>query len=377
MRGRWIALMAAFALQGCGHSDAFVPANSTVGPFNTGTDVRLTLNPDQDYWPTWTDDGHGILYAFVNPVGAGIAANRHRCMGILPATGGSRIWQLCDDRAVRADSLTSFTAYALGTDGRLLYAEAVAPTNNPSFPQQITLWLADTAHPLNRTALLTLPAALPSVTWLADITWTGPNSFIALGQVFASFPHCSVCFSQDSIFMNAPGTVVVGTIAGDHATLQPVAGTGGATGYSLAEGGASIVFIRKDDAQIYKVPVGGGTAVGTQTGAIPQLVGVSCKGSTCLVATDALTFSNGDVGPPIFPSVATGPKELRAVSLSGGATQVIRSLGTSPAIPIIAVPKISPASGDVVVQIGGVWGHLQTNTGVGNSDLHLYPAIVP
>jgi hypothetical protein len=377
MRGRWIGLMTALAVPGCGHSDAFLPANSAAGPFNTGTDIRLTLNPDQDYWPAWTDDGRGILYAFVNPVGAGIAADQHRCMGILPAAGGSRTWQFCDDRAVRTDSVTSYTAYALGTDGRFLYAEAVAPANSASFPRQITLWLADTAHPLNRTALLTLPAALPSVTWLADLAWTGPNSFIALGQVFASFPHCSVCFTADSVFINAPGTVVIGTISGDHATLQPVTGTDGATGYSLAEGGASIVFIRRDDAQIYKVPVGGGTAVATQTGAIPQLVGVSCKGSTCLVATDALIFSNGDVGPPVFPAVTTGPKELRAVSLSGGAPQVLRSLGTSPAIPIIAVPKISPTTGDVVVQIGGVWGHLQTNTGAGSSDLHLYPAIVP
>jgi hypothetical protein len=72
-----------------------------------------------------------------------------------------------------------------------------------------------------------------------------------------------------------------------------------------------------------------------------------------------------------------GPKELRAVSLRDGAIQVLRSLGTSPAVPIIAVPKISPTSGDVVVQIGGVWGHLQTNSGAGSSDLHLYPAIVP
>ena len=128
------------------------------------------------------------------------------------------------------------------------------------------MWLADTAHPLNRTALLTLPAALPSVTWLADLAWTGPNSFIALGQVFASFPHCGACFSSDSVFINAPGTVVVGTITGDHATLQPVTGTDGATAYSLAEGGASIVFMRRDDAKLYKVPVGGGTAVATQTG---------------------------------------------------------------------------------------------------------------
>ena len=243
MSSRWTGLAVVLVLLGCGHSDAFTPVLPTVGPFSTGDDVRLTFNGDQDYWPTWTGDGRGILYAFVNPAAPGIPAGRHRCLGILPAAGGTRIWQWCDDRATEADSTTSFTAYALGTDGRLLYVEAVAPANSASFPRQVTLWLADTAAPLNRTALLTVPAALAGVTWLADLAWTGPNSFIALGQVFASFPHCSTCFSSDSLFADssqigglraASGIVVIGTITGGQATLQAVSGTEGAAGYSLA-----------------------------------------------------------------------------------------------------------------------------------------------
>ncbi|MGH7593976.1 MAG: hypothetical protein ACRELE_09020 [Gemmatimonadales bacterium] len=269
MRGR-IALAGVFVLLSCGHSDAFNPSATSVGSFNTGFDIRLTLNPDQDYWPTWTADGRGILYAFVNPVNAGVVADRHRCMGILPAA------------------------------------------------------------PQYRTALVTPP--ITADTLFAD------SSFV--GGVAA-----------------ASGSVVIGTIAARHATLQAISGTTGAVGCSLAENGASIVFIHRDDPRLFKVPVAGGVAV--------------------VVANDPVTPSFGGEGGPIFARVGSGPRELHSISLRTGTVQTLRTFGPSAAVPIIASPQISPTTGDVVVQIGGVWGHLQTNTGAGSSDLHLYPAIAP
>lgn len=380
MKRYWAALASALAIAGCSHSETFTASVAPLGPMGSGDDIQLTANNDQDYWPTWTADGRGILYAFVNPAAPGVPATRHRCMGILPAAGGTRLWQWCDDRFVRTDTMSSFIAFALNSDGRLLYAEALAPANPPAaaaFPHSITLWMADTAQPLTRAALLTLPDALPGITWLTDLQWTGPASFIALGQVFSAFPHCSTCFAEDSVFFNAPGVVVTGTIVGNHATLQPVAGTAGATGYSLARDGASIVFLERGQPFLYEVPVAGGIAVATPTGAAPELVGVSCKGTTCVIADDPLVLSNGDLGPPIFPFAGPGARELRAVPLDGGPSQLLRLFGTSPAEPIVSLPRISPTTGDIVVQIGGTFGHLQTNTGGGDSDLHLLSAILP
>src|ERR1019366_10062732 len=93
IRGIWIPLL----LLACTHSDAWVtPPIVALPPFGTGADVQLTYNVDQNYWPTWTQDGRGILYAFVN-----LENTAHRCLGLLPATGGSRIWELCDNRAGR------------------------------------------------------------------------------------------------------------------------------------------------------------------------------------------------------------------------------------------------------------------------------------
>jgi hypothetical protein len=73
----------------------------------------------------------------------------------------------------------------------------------------------------------------------------------------------------------------------------------------------------------------------------------------------------------IFGVLNPGANVLRAVSLTTGFSQVIRS-GSS----LFATPIISPVSGDVIAQVGGLFGYLQTSTTSG-SDLHLYQGILP
>ena len=366
---RWTRAFLALVAIACSHSDPFDVTVPAVGPSGPGPDVRLTYNSNQDYWPTWTADGEGILYSFI-PVGS---SPEHRCIGLLPAAGGKGTWQLCDDRATQDDSVNSFPAYALGSDGQLLYVEAVARRGPSSTsPAHVTLFLADTAHPFHRLALLTLPTTVSGTTipWLADITWTGPNTFYALGQDFGGAQHCRGCIAIDTLF---PALAVVrGTITSAGATLELVAGTTGATSYSSAESGASIVFTLRDDRRLFKVPATGGTVTTAATvtpASNAQLLGVSCRASTCVVAADPVTLTAIDGGSTLA-SITAGPFELRGVSLATGAVQVLRT-----ASGIVATPQISPLSGDVVAQVGGAFGHIQTFTSSG-SDLHLYLGLI-
>lgn len=359
----WLVL--AGMLSACSHTPAFESTVTASGPFTTGADIRLTYNSDQDYWPRWTQDGQGILYAFV----AGGATVNHRCLGLLPAGGGSRIWELCDNRFGQADSSTSFTGYALGSDGRLLYAESVANVLGVSTS---SLWLADSANPFVRSRLLSLPVTTSAgpLNWLADISWTGPTTFTALGQLFETAPHCLRCPAQDSVFYEH-GAVLSGVISNGSATVQVIDGTAGATSYSAADNGASIVFTVGADARLFKVPAAGGTpaVVAAVAPGNDVALGVSCNATICLVATAPIVLFNG--GGPIFPALrAGGEQALRSVQLSSGATQLVKT-----AAQVISSPLISPTTGDVVAQIGGVWGHLQTFSG-STSDLHLYPALV-
>ena len=371
MSGRKHVVWSVIVLLGCGHSDGFANPATPIGPFNTGADIRLTLNSNQDYWPTWTEDGRGILYSYVDVV----AGSQHRCLGLLPAAGGTRIWQLCDERATQTDSVNSFLAYALGADGRLLYAEAVSRSGAGSTaPSETTVWLADSAAPFRRRALLTLPtfAGTTPVSWLADISWTGSTTFIALAQDFSALGHCFNCAPIDTIFYGQ--AVVRGAITETGATLQVVSGTTGATSYSLAENGASMVFTRRDDRRLFRVPAAGGTV--TSVGIVSpnggaQLLGVSCRGSICVVAVDPVTLSTATPNGVVFGQLNPGATELRAISLTTGVGQVIRTTAG-----LVATPQISPVTGDLVAQVGGGFGHLQTFTSSG-SDLHLYQGLVP
>jgi Tol biopolymer transport system component len=349
---------------GC-HSEPFTPTAYALGPNGSGADIRLTWNPEQTYWPVWTDDGRGIIYSFVAP-----GQPLHRCLGMLPANGGTDVWQLCDNRTGQEDSTSTFPGYALSQHGQLLYVEATAARGYYSKP---VLWLADTARPFVRASLASLPIALGplTITWLTELTWVDSTSFLALGQHFSEFSHCQRCAQVDTVFDDA-GAVVAGTIRDGRATLQVVAGTLGATDYSLAESGSSIVFTLPDNVVLYRVPLSGGTpiAVDTVASSGDQLVGVSCKASMCLVGVDSLRLSgtNGDVTD--YPVAAQTPRAIVSVTLNTAGVQTLYT-----ATDIVSTPRISPASGDVVVQIGGVWAHLQT-FGAATSDLHLLRGLV-
>jgi hypothetical protein len=397
---RWRRVVVLLLFLGCTHSDAFVTAPITpLGPYGTGPDVQLTFNVDQNYWPAWTQDGRGILYAFVDA--ESVTPPNHRCLGLLPATGGSHLWQLCDNRAVRNDSLSSYSGYALDSAGRLLLAEATAPANSFADLPRITLWLADTATPYVRTRLLALPQTVSgfTLTWLSEIRWTGANAFIALGQQFGAAPHCNMCqcnpCPRDSVFGDG-GIVVVGAIVGGVATLQAVAGTDSATSFSLAENGASIVYTRHHDLRLFKVPIAGGTPVPMpvqrslpDTAALMagELAGVSCKGSTCIVASDDIFLTDQYVAgctggicelfAGFHAALGKSQMQLLSVPLAGGATQVVQAGVLSSMV--FASPQISPVTGDLLFQRGGVWGHLQTyvTAGRGNGELHLLKGIVP
>ena len=359
-------------LGACEHSVPFESQPPAVGPFATGKDVLLTYNADQNYWPMWTEDQSGILYAFVDASQPDAILRSHRCVGLLPAEGGMRIWQWCDSRSTERDSLNSIPAFALGADGRLIYVEATTPIAFPFGVPNTTLWLADSATPFRRRQLLKFPVVVGDsvVSWLADLQWTGPTSFVAAGERAVLAGHCPNCSQVDTVFYGE--MIVSGTIGANGATLTPIAGTSGATGYSLAENGALIVFTVRDSTSVRVVSSSGGVplrvAVTPRTEV--ELLGVSCRGTTCVIALAPVTLWQGLTNT--FPSINRGQSELRAVSLTTGTTTTILLSDRIIASPLLA------ASGDVVVQVGDMFGHLQTLTDppLPNTGLHLFKSLV-
>ncbi len=360
------------AAMACGHSDSFITSpNSEAAPFTNGADVQLTYNSDQDYWPTWTEDSTGVLYAYV----AGGRPDHDRCVGLLSPAGGTRLWEMCDNQGGHSDSTDSFTAYALGRDGRLLYQEVSARIGKET-PDSKALWLADSVHPFTRRKLITLPVTIGGmdVDWLADLAWTGPNDFIALAQEYVPVVHCRFCFADDSAFMGK--FVVRGHIDAAGATLTPISGTEGANLFALAEGGSSIVFAQRGTNALQGVSSTGGTpvilgTVGTQN----TIAGISCRGTSCVVATDQLVLVPSPVEDR-FPNLSSPAGKLYSVNITTGTSALLRSNSAANNAGMYASPLILPNGTDIIVQSGGSAGRLLTAASP-LGDLYLYQGILP
>lgn len=260
----------------CGHSEPFgsTPTRSD-GPFSAAAPVRLTYNSLTDSAASLTEDGNGLLYLYTG------GANGDRCVGLLPPGGGTSRWNLCDTRSDRADSIKSFSAPALGTDGRLLYQEALSRRGRPN-PEATVLWLADSARPFVRRALVTLPTNIGGrpISWFTDAVWVGATDFIARTGQLTIDGACGAC-PPDTLLAGV--ALMRGTITATGVTLVTIPGTAGITRHALAENGASFIVVRGSNA-LERLPVAGGTSTAVAT--LPRLgtiSGLSCRGTECLV----------------------------------------------------------------------------------------------
>ncbi len=348
----WLAAL--LSLAACSHSPPTAYSYAPLGPFGSGSDVQLTFNPRPDYDPSWAADGRSILYTWSPPV----APHDTRCLGLLPADGGTRLWSFCDDGFTELDSATSFGGAALGAGGALLYLEAAShlePLSNfprPGF-DRVALFLTDTAHPLVRHTLATFPTFIGStrIDWLERLSWTGDSSLAALADTI------TVKINEGSIdTLRYPIAVVTGRITANGATLQLVAGTLDARDYSMA--GSNVVF-STGGVDLFTVPLSGGQA--TKFATVPpdtslQLLDLSCQTARCIL----LTTQFRTIG--VFP-VLSLTFALRSLDIASGTSAVLEYRGDIS----FATPRIAPSTGDVVLDVGTSSGH----------DLHLYKGILP
>jgi hypothetical protein len=353
---RLVLALSLFLMWGCGHTAPFTSDEIEYqGPFGTGDVIRLTFNSGADYAATWSADGKGILYTFADPG----RVDHDRCLGLLRAGGSNRILTLCDNRPGHADSAETITSAALSEDGELLYLVGASPPVG-QLPARITLFQADTATPFNRRALVSLPSDVGGglrPNWLLDVTWVGPDEFLAMATDLTLVPQCAGCLLRDTIFI--PLGVVRGTIGGNGAVMELVQGTLGASHYAVADGGTNIVI--SNGLTLSKLPLGGGaltTLTTLPTTFSKRIDDISCRGNACVV----LTYEQQLEPEPPPPHFVDLWKLLRISTAGGAATTLTQSFST----PWLQA-KVSPTGSDVVVRQG------QFRTG----DLHLFRNLLP
>lgn len=343
MRGLGLLLLVA----ACGHSEPFATApTASDGPFSDAAPIRLTYNTSTDSSLSLTQDGQGMLYLHTTQAGTG-----DRCVGLLPLTGGTRRWELCDTRAQMADSANSFSAPAVSTDGRLLYVQGVSRRGLASV-SRARLWLADTSMPFVRREIFSFPANIAGrgFSWLADAQWTGPDAFVARAGLLDAVQNCAGNCPWDTTFVGAG--VVRGTITPAGATLAFVPGAETALAYSLAEQGSTLVVL-SSASTLVRVPIGGGTPVLLPALPTPgTITGIGCHLSACVVT------QLGALPPPELTPLT---RFYRLDLATGTSTQMRTELGRWYG------PVLLPTGGDVAAQ---------SSTGL-TRDLYLFKGMIP
>jgi hypothetical protein len=342
------ALAAMLALAAC-HSepygDNFYGAAGALVP---GGETRLTFSPGDRYGRPfhaaafgWAQDGIGIVYTYgprsfqfgesttLNCVGSHdcVPVSRDRldtCAGMLPPTGGSAYWELCETRKPHTDSTDIIDAAAVDRHGQLLYAQLTGSWDLPvpvGFHGE--LWITDPTHPAGRRKLLAMyPATIPGGNWLNDVQWAGDDRFFARAGTWSTqFQNYSA------------GGVVSGRITPDGAVLTAIPSTGG-NSYAVVEHGAALLTTL-GTRMVWRVavPDGATSVVGTiPAAADAATLGVSCGTDLCVVLSSDST-----------------PKRWRLWRLDPATGEMSLLVSFDHAV---AEAKISPASGRVVLLEG-------------------------
>lgn len=231
------ALLLVAALAACGHEDPFLPGLYTPeGPYAGGDPLRLTFDLEADSTPTWLADGSAILYSF----GRLDRPDGDRCLGLVPAGGGSRRIAFCNTSPAGDDSTDIYTSPALSPGGRLAYFRSTLRAARPA-RTFVGIGIGTLAAPEAGPLLDNLPGGFAA--GLAEtatrIHWLSDSDFV---YVAVSLPA--------PLDPSRPLAVVRARLRADSAVYEILAGTDSATCVTAV--GDTIYYARRNDSRVYR-----------------------------------------------------------------------------------------------------------------------------
>lgn len=249
------ALLATCVLLACGHSEPFgTQPTTSKGPFQPGNPARLTLSALQDLTPSWLPDESGILYTFETLR----AQIRDRCLGVLPAGGGTRFNEVCARSAGSLDSLDAFTGAVVSPGGRLAYVFAQSHPNTVN-PDRSGLRVSRLSTPDASTDVLTFPTNIggQKVDGASHIRWLSETRLVFLALSIA-YPRPAPQAPPDTV----PSGIAVALIDLANAPGQPVllGGTESASSVEIGPDPETLLFTRNGDGNVFHYDVASGTA---------------------------------------------------------------------------------------------------------------------
>ena len=248
----WLVL--ATLIAGCNHAQPFQsPGPPQQGPRTSVPPIRLTYNLDQDLAPTWKPDGSGVLYIY----GESDRSDHDRCIGLLPARGGTRIASKCYPFDAAGDSTDVFEVVAAGPDGRIAWIEAHSAQGEPA-PSGRELRVGTLPSADRGTVAMSFPFDSPSGQRLSVVThlaWLGAD-LVFVGAEVAYSAACTSC-PVDTLVVG--GEVDRVNLAASPPTLEVIPGTDSATSVWPTPDGAAIYYTVRGDSRVYRRDLVAGT----------------------------------------------------------------------------------------------------------------------
>lgn len=333
-----LAACAAVVIGGvaCHSRPAAIPFFGARGALDSSSRERLTYSlgsaacpgvycvPFRAYAPTWTEDGQGVLHTF-SPRPPQPNEIRHlfcyrtaeciplaadpldRCISLLPSTGGSGYWDVCEERHANTDLTDILQAAALNTSGRLIYVESTGPD---SFSIGVTprsdFWVVDTSSGSTPQRLTESDGIGPAA--VTEAAWIGASTFLAAGA----------------------GHLERGVIEGGTIAFTPLNVPGGVTAFALLPGANAVIVVNNDNlVRRFALSTGSDSTVATLP-ASEHATDIGCHADRCAVLAndgDRWTIWNVDLH-------------------SGEHTAIYATAGRD----TIFSAELSPTSSDIVIQ---------------------------
>lgn len=315
MRRTGRAVVLVVALVGCTHSEPFTSHRYPPGgPYDAGTPRRLTFDLGVDATPAWVPDESGVLYSFERLD----RPDHDRCLGQLPATGGTRTLSICNISAPGDDSTDVLISPALSLGGRLAYFRSAA-TLFPQRPTSVAILVGTLAAPAAGPVLQDLPRSFTAgyAETVEQIRWLSDTDFVYLPV------------SLPALFEpTRPLAIVRVRLRGDSAAYEVLANTD--TASSVAAVGADTMYytVRGDTRVFERVLSTGVTTVAHDfgAGASPRAVQVAGARLAAIIANDVWLVNLTDgtetlvptSGPVLDHALAPSGTRLAAVIVDGG-----------------------------------------------------------
>ena len=337
----WCVRLAALALaSGCTHQDPFPPGNvPDGGPRTTTPPIRLTYSAGEDRSPAWNPDGSALAYSFARET----RFTTDRCLGELPAAGGTRRLENCVLSGPDRDSTDALGPVTLGPGGRAAWVDARSLLGRVA-PDRAWIRVGALAAGDSGVPVRSLPYPAPNGVLHATATHLGWLTRDLLTYVGADVFYVRPCMGckLDTVVIGRDAVLL--NLAATPAALQIIPNTGEASSLFPAADGLSVYYTRAGDSRVFQQVLSSGVeSVVHDFGANGIARDVNVHGSI-LTAVVGGKVSYG-VDPLLGPRQVDSGGVLYRVNLTDGSEIPLPlQVGT------VQHPALSPDGGTAVVE---------------------------